>query len=265
MAALTLQAQTDAGHRAEYIRLMSEADDSIAAHSWQSADSLLRRAMSMEPGNPANAMIMSNLGMVRFYAGNDSAAVATLDLACSMAPGSVTLLNNRATVLASLGKAERALADWNAVIDIDSANVGARYLRSVEFVRQGRPLDALHDVEWLSANASSDPRSDLALATYRVASGDYAGALAPLGRCLERSPSAHLLGQRALCRLMTSDFDGASADLAEGIALDAADGELYLYRALLNRMRYRDADSRADARRAIELGVAPERAEPLLR
>ncbi len=63
---------------------------------------------------------------------------------------------------------------------------------------------------------------------------------------------------------MTGNLNEASSDISEGMRLDPADGELYLYRALLNRMRYRPDDARADARRAVELGVAASRAQALL-
>ena len=42
------------------------------------------------------------------------------------------------------------------------------------------------------------------------------------------------------------------------------DGELYLYRAALNKMRYRPDDAKADALKAIELGVDKKRAAQFL-
>lgn len=63
---------------------------------------------------------------------------------------------------------------------------------------------------------------------------------------------------------MSGSLAEAADDIARGLQIDPAYGELYLYRALLNRLRYRPADARADAQRAISLGIPRRRAEPLL-
>ncbi len=54
---------------------------------------------------------------------------------------------------------------------------------------------------------------------------------------------------------MTSQLGDAAEDIASGLELDPLDGELYLYRALLNKMRYRQDDAEADGRQAIKLGI----------
>ncbi len=58
---------------------------------------------------------------------------------------------------------------------------------------------------------------------------------------------------------MLDQLSEASDDIARGLELDPEDGELYLYRAALNKMRYRVADARADAERARQLGIPAER------
>ena len=63
--------------------------------------------------------------------------------------------------------------------------------------------------------------------------------------------------------LLTDQLGEAASDIAEGLAIDPNDAELYLYRAYLNKLRYSNADAQADLKRAIELGVDPQRAEML--
>ncbi len=64
--------------------------------------------------------------------------------------------------------------------------------------------------------------------------------------------------------MMSGSLSEAADDIARGLEIDPAYGELYLYRALLNRLRYRSEDARADARRAVSLGIPMRRAEPLM-
>ncbi len=67
-----------------------------------------------------------------------------------------------------------------------------------------------------------------------------------------------------MCYLYTDDPAAAADDIAHGIELDPTDGELYLYRAVLNKMRYRPDDAKADAEKAVKFGVNPALAKALL-
>lgn len=58
---------------------------------------------------------------------------------------------------------------------------------------------------------------------------------------------------------MLEQLQEASDDIAKGLELDPDDGELYLLRAVLNKMRYRIDDARADAEKAQQLGIPRER------
>lgn len=248
-----------------YVRLMGQADSAIAKEDWRKAENLLIEALRLEPANPSNVILVSNLGMIRFYQGRDSIAIATLNDAHAMAPKAVVVLANRASVLAALGQYDKAYADWEAILDIDSLHTGARYLHAMEALRRGNILVAETDVAFLSRNADKDPRTDLARGTLYSAIGRYAEAIPSLNHSIDVAPTSELYATRALCYLMTGALNEASADIAEGLNLDPADGELYLYRALLNKLRYRNDDSKSDARRAVELGIAPERAAPLMK
>ena len=248
-----------------YLRLMGLADSAIAKEDWRKAEMLLVEALRLEPANPSNVILVSNLGMMRFYQGRDSMAIATLNDAHEMAPRAVVVLSNRGSVLAALGQYDKAYADWEAILEIDSLHTGARYLHAMEAMRRGDVATAARDVDFMDRNADSDPRTDLARGTFYSAIGRYADAIPSLNHSIEAAPTSELYSTRALCYLMTGALNEASADIAQGMALDPADGELYLYRALLNRLRYRNDDAKADARRAVELGISPDRAAPLMK
>lgn len=247
-----------------YIELITAADSAQTAADWTRADSLLTAAVRLQPQNPLNVLLMSNLGMLRFYQGNDSLALMTLDAAHTMDPRATIVLVNRAKVRLNMGDRDGALADWNAVLEVDTANIATRYLRSMELLRRGDIAAAEADAYRLERDAPSDLRTDLALGTLLSSTMRYAEAIPYLNRAIETDPQPELFAARALCRIMTGDFNEASEDINEGMRLDPADGELYLYRALLNRMRYRPDDAKRDARRAVELGVAQRRADALL-
>ena len=64
---------------------------------------------------------------------------------------------------------------------------------------------------------------------------------------------------------MTGELQEAAADIASAMELAPLDGELYLYRAALNKMHFRPDDARKDAERAVQLGVDPTRAKEFLK
>lgn len=75
-----------------YFDLMGDADKAISEGKWLEAEKSLKDAMALDPENPSNILLMSNLGLVQFYLGQDSAAIATLSDAHKRAPVSVTVL-----------------------------------------------------------------------------------------------------------------------------------------------------------------------------
>lgn len=260
-AASTVFAQTS-DKETDYVRMMGIADSAITEGDWQLAEHTLRSAMQIEPSNPANVLLLSNIGMMQFYQGNDSAAIETLTDACNIAPRAIAVHANRATVLESAGRHDEAAADCRTILDIDSANVRARAMLMTYCLRKGDNAAAKLQLDSLTAIAPQNPLTDIAAGSFYSSTGDYANAIAPLTKVIDRTPQAEYYAARALCYLMKEDLNEASADIAEGLRLDPSDGELYLYRAMLNKMRYRADEAAADARRAIKLGVPPQRALP---
>ncbi len=257
-------AQEAEERHAPYLRLVERADSACAVAEWPLAESLFLKAMRLEPANPANVLLMSNLGMVRFYQGNDSMALATLDDALRMAPNSTVMIANRARVLTAMGRQSDALADWERVLAIDSTNVDALYFHVLVTIGSGDSIQSEVELRRLERIAPDDSRTDFARATFLTSQGQYAKAVGPLRRVVAANPRAEHYAALSIAHIMSGSLAEAADDIARGLQIDPAYGELYLYRALLNRLRYRPADARADAQRAISLGIPRRRAEPLL-
>lgn len=257
-------AQDAEERHAPYLRLVEQADSACAVAEWPLAESLFLKAMRLEPANPANVLLMSNLGMVRFYQGNDSMALSTLDDALRMAPNSTVMIANRARVLTAMGRQSDALADWERVLAIDSTNVDALYFHVLATIGSGDSIQSEVELRRLERIAPDDSRTDFARATFLTSQGQYAKAVGPLRRVVAANPRAEHYAALSIAHIMSGSLAEAADDIARGLQIDPAYGELYLYRALLNRLRYRPADARADAQRAISLGIPRRRAEPLL-
>lgn len=245
--------------------LVDRADRAIAQTRYALADSLLGEALRAAPGDPSNALVLSNLGMVRMAMGRDSDAVATLDRAVALAPASVTIRTNRARALMAAGQEQRAVADLERVMELDTTLSQPYFLRGLLRLRHGDNAGAEADFGILRRLDPDAPELDVALATLCDATGRWEEAVVHYNRAIILDPDPAYLAARARCNLFLSRFTEAGADLHRAMEMTPRDPELYLLRALLYKAQYRPDDAKADARRAVELGADPRRARELVK
>lgn len=238
---------------ADYITCVEEAEREIAKGNYELAGEWLKEAMTTEPSNANNVLLLSNLGMVQFYAGNDSLALNTLSQARAMAPGSVTILANRSRVLDHMGRRGDAIADLSLAIATDSAYAQAYYERGALLLDSGDFAGAEADMSRHRELRPASRRSLLALALIYSSTGRPLEAVKAYNELLDGHADPDLLAARAMCRMDMSQYQEAAEDIQEGLGLAPDDPGLYLCRARLNRLRYREADAEADERRADEL------------
>ncbi|MCM1354921.1 MAG: tetratricopeptide repeat protein [Staphylococcus sp.] len=243
-----------------YMDKVDEADKACAEGKWREAEQALLSALKAEPANPTNVMLMSNLGIIRFNMGQDSLAIETLTDAHTIAPASVTILANRARVLSACGYEEEAYHDYEQILRLDSMEMSARLHHCLLALRRHEFRKAKKDYEFMEKNFPDELETQIAGATVLSGTGDFTGAIPCYTRILEKRKDPEYYGARAYCYLLTGALQDASDDINAALELAPDDGELYLYRAALNKMRYRPADAENDARKAVELGVNKARA-----
>lgn len=243
-----------------YMQKVDEADKACSDGKWIEAEKALLEALRSEPANPGNILLMSNLGIVRYYMGQDSLAIATLNDAHEMAPSSVTILANRARVLSANGLEREAYKDYDRIIALDSLEMSARLHHCLLALRRHDFRTAKNDFEFLERHYAGEIETQIAGASVLSGTGQYQAAIPYYTRILEKRKEPEYYGGRAYCYLLTNALQEASDDINSALALNPEDGELYLYRAALNKMRYRPADAEADARKAVSLGVDKARA-----
>ncbi len=244
--------------------LWAKIDKAIANENWDMADSLIVETLTQHPDETTRAMLLSNLGMIRYYAGKDSLAVATLTQAHGEAPAAVAILSNRAKVLTSMGHVAAAVADYNQIEQLDSTYSDTYLYRGLIYLYNGYFEEALSD---LKKREKMSPRSEdtlIALASYYTITEDYESAVPYYTELIRDNAQAEYYAGRAMCALHLNRLYDAAEDIAEGLALDPNYSELYLCRAILNKRRYCPDDAHSDAERAISLGASPARVNALL-
>lgn len=248
------------GPSTDYLGRIEAGDKAAAEKNWQEARDAYQTAIIIEPDNPQNILLMSNIGLIDHMMGNDSIALITLNEAAKKAPKSVTILMNRATVNEALGHTQDAFNDYGKVMMLDSTYVQARYNHGLIALRNRLFNDAKEDFDYLQLHNPNTYEANMGQAALHVALGEYDKAVPFYSSILEDTKEAEIYAARGYCNLMAGNLQEASEDIGTAIEMDPTDGELYLYRAALNKLRYQPIDAKKDALRAIELGIDPARA-----
>ncbi len=251
-----------------YMSIALKADSLMTEEHWAEAAEAYRQALRLEPGNALNPLLMCNLGMCLNEAGDMDGAIVTLTDARRMMPRSSVAALYRAQVFRRAGLDDEAAADLTDALAIDSTLVEPRLIRGMISLKTGLTDSARHDFAFLSQLPGKEAKIAAATgnALLFMALGDYRQAIPPLSTLIEEFPSdSDWLGRRALCRILTVDPAGASEDLAEAMRSDPENAELYLYRAMLGKMRYRNEEAKYDSRHAITLGLDPEYVEQMMK
>ena len=221
-----------------YFELVGSADSAINENRFQDAENLLLEAMRVQPSNPSNVLLMSNLAMVRFYMGQDSLALATINDAHQLAPASVTILSNRARIYSSMVIAPRLshgiIALYNGMIDV-----------------------AERDFKMLQRVAPDSEEASIGMAMFHTSLNQFKEAIPYYSKLIEKAPVIEYYTGRINCYLELQYLSDASADIADAMKLYPDDMELYLLRGWLNRLYFRNDDAEEDFKRAMQLGATP--------
>ncbi|MCM1142896.1 MAG: hypothetical protein NC453_30380 [Muribaculum sp.] len=242
----------------------AEIEKAISVKEWNKADSLISDAIRQSPDDALTPLLLSNLGMIRYYAGKDSLAVATLTYAHTAAPSSVTILANRAKVLTAMGQTDAAIHDYNAIEQLDSIYSDTYLYRGLLRLYSGQFEDALLDLQKREELSPRNEDTLIAMASFYTITENYENAISYYSQLIKADPQAEYYAGRAMCALQLDRLVDASEDIADGLELDPGYSELFLCRAILNKKRYCKDDARSDADTAIQLGANPARVNALL-
>lgn len=242
-----------------YYILMGEAEKAISENNFEEAAARLIDAMAVEPNNPGNLLLMSNLGIVYSCLDRDSLALATLDEVNRRAPNMTVALVNRGRIKLKCDMAEEAYEDFSKVILLDSLNTDARYFRGMMALYGGQRETAETDLKIVGDLEPETIRTYAALSALYSLTGRNREAAKYFEKLIEKEPSAEYYAGLAGCYLAMEELSDASRVINEGLTVYNKDPELYYYRAWLNRDRFRLDDAKADASKAIKYGASPEK------
>jgi tetratricopeptide (TPR) repeat protein len=209
--------------------------------------------------DPDAAWAHWDLGNALGMADRDAEAVAAYDRALELEPNA-QIAFSRALSLSKLGRADEAVADFEAVVrELPDWPDGHRSLAGA-YSSAGRTEEALRHADRAIELGDRSAFAYAARAGARVTLGDLTGGLADWDRALEsvgaEAPLAEpgFLVGRGLARGIRGLRDEAIADLTRAIELTPDDPTPYRARGLQHALSARPADALRDYERVIALG-----------
>ena len=228
------------------------------------AEEYIRRALKLEPANPHNALLFSNLGTIQRQQRQYEQALESYNFALNIVPRAVPILLNRAAVYMELGRNNLAQADYSLVLDLEKNNEEALLMRAYIYMQQRDYKMAKADYERLLKVNPASYNGRLGLATLEQKEEKYEEALGVLNNMIatkggdsQLSPSQYavLYVARAGVEKDLQHIDMALVDLEEAIELDSSQPEAYLMRAEIYLAQKKKDLARRDLEKAISLGV----------
>jgi len=247
-----------------YFRCIDSAQVYMDSHDWPQAEQWLRQAVAMDPSNPNNSLLLSNIATIQRYQGHLDDAVKNYSLALDMTPHAVTLLLNRAALYVQMDSLQRAIDDYERVRQLDAYNTEARYSLGVLAMERGDSKlaeDLFNEVKRINPNSGLYAEG---MGLLHKNNGNYARAAELFTQVIKAEPNTQLLGHRADCYLMLKRLNDAEEDIRTALEMDPDDGYLYVLRAKLNKLRYQREDMERDIDLAVAHGISRDYINALL-
>ena len=238
-----------------YFQYIDSAQTYIYSHDWPVAEQWLLKAFKVDPSNPNNSLVLSNIATLQRYQGKLADAVKNYSLALDMTPHAVTLLLNRAALYVEMDSIVRAEDDFGRVCELDPYNTEARYSLGVLAMERGdtrRAEDLFNEIKRINPNSGLYHEG---MGLLHKRSGNYARAAELFTQVIKVQPNAQLLGNRADCYLILKRLNDAEADIRTALEMAPDDPYLYVLRAKLNKLRFQYDDMNRDIDTAVSLGL----------
>lgn len=239
-----------------YRELSEQALEWMQKDSLSKAEELFRQALKLEPANPHNALLFSNIGMIQQRMHKYDYAIESFGLALNIAPYSVPILLNRAALYLETGNTDRAYTDYCQVLDLEKKNTEALLMRAYIYVNRRDYKAARIDYNALLGVAPDSYAGRLGLATLNQKEKRYKEALELINNLLvKHSQDPVIYGMRASVEYDMGHADLALIDLDEAIRLNPNSPDSYVLRGEIFLEQKKKTLAKADFEKAISLGV----------
>ena len=240
----------------DYQAWVDHAARHIEADRLDSAAISLQRAMSLDPMNENNPVLLLNLGIIQRQQGLADDAFISFTAALANNPIQDVVLHRRASLLSEMGRYDEAIEDYTTLIQDYPEEVEAYYRRGVLYLEQHNRLKG--EADFVKAN-ELDPDhffTQLSKALLFKLEDNWEAAEKIYSRLVETEPNPDpsILLNRAECYVHTGQTFRASADLRTIEPSQRNNPYFYFLRGRVRLDQFDKVAARADFNKAREMG-----------
>lgn len=263
IVSLRLGAQTSETHQS----LVNKTITLVENNQLDSAVVTLQKAMTIDPANEMNPVLLLNLGILQRQLGKYDEALLSLSASANATDNDVLVLHNRASLLCLMDRYDEALADYNTILQKNWNDSEAHYRRGLIYLDKGNKSAAEAD---FMTTAQIDPNNLYAMLSralmfklnneWEKAADTYSHIIAEED---DLDPVFYL--NRAECYLNISQNTKAASDLQAIEQTNQKDNPFfYVLRGRLRLTQFDKSAARTDFEKAISMGYDSQLVAPYL-
>jgi tetratricopeptide (TPR) repeat protein len=235
--------------------------------NWAAAEEALKAAMRLEPANPLNFALLSNLGTLQRRQGKPEDAVISYTAALSQQPANELILMNRAELYTEMDETEKAINDYNTLLVKIPEHEKALYNRGLLYIKAGEFLLAEADFEHIIDKYPDTFLGRLGYAILEKARGNYDESENIFNYLIDKYPdNKRILEERAELFFLTKRNARAMADLNKLFTtVKEPSAEMFMLRGRVKLAQFEKASAAIDFKKAAELGYNKEAVNRLLK
>ncbi len=247
---VTLMAQS-------YEELVEQSAAFIEENNLDSAAQTLQKAMSLEPANEHNPVLLLNLGILQRQLGLFDDAYISFTASMANNPMPALVLHNRGSLLCEMERFNEAMEDYNRLIQLYPDDVEAYYRRGLLFLEQHDRAKAEADFNMSEQIDPNNLYTQLSKALIYKLDDDWNAAEKIYTSLIESEqqqvdPSFYV--NRAECYVNTGQVFRASADLRAVENNQTNNPYFYFLRGRVRLEQFDKIAAHADFKKAGELG-----------
>lgn len=237
------------------------------AGEFSAAEESLKAAMRLEPANPLNFALLTNLGTLQRRQGKFDDALISYSAALAQRPNDEVILLNRAELYSEMGETEKAIFDYNALIANNPTHEQALYNRGLLYINTGEFMLAQDDFERIIETHEDTYLGRFGYAILEKARGSYDESETVFNYLADKYPNnMRILEERAELFFLTKRNGRAMSDINKVFRATAEpSAELYMLRGRIKLAQYEKESAAIDFKKARDLGYDTETVERLLK
>ena len=249
-----------------YEELISKSYDYLEKKDLPAAEESLKAAMRLEPANPNNFALLTNLGTIQRRQGKLEEAMISYSAALSGHPQNQGILESRASLYAEMGDTEMALNDYSTLLALDPTNEEALYNRGLIYLQQKNYLSAEQDFEKILEVNDKSVRGRVGYAILEKMRGNFDESERIYNYLISELPKDWSLYEgRADLYFMKGKNARAMSDINKVFAETTPTAALYVLRGKVKLALYEKPSAAIDFKKAQEMGYDPETIRELIK